>query len=148
MAQTPDPDRTKHWLVRPRTIRLLWLIFGTVLALTVLAGLFVDFKPHFGIEDSGLKTIFVDRERLEHLSPYLEELDLRVEVLGAARLSPGSEGVASSVGFDVGGGVSADLGMGLHLAVSAAVRQAGGDVGGEDYSERFIDDLGELGWVF
>lgn len=77
-----------------------------------------------------------------------EELDLRVEVLGAARLSPGSEGVASSVGFDVGGGVSADLGMGLHLAVSAAVRQAGGDVGGEDYSERFIDALGELGWVF
>ncbi|MGE0625676.1 MAG: class I adenylate-forming enzyme family protein [Pseudomonadales bacterium] len=35
-------------------------------------------EMHFGIEDSGLKTIFVDRERLEHLSPYLEELDLKV----------------------------------------------------------------------
>ena len=32
----------------------------------------------FGIHDSGLKTIFVDRERLEHLSPYLDEQDLNV----------------------------------------------------------------------
>jgi long-chain acyl-CoA synthetase len=32
----------------------------------------------FGIHDSGLKTIFVDRERLEHLSPYLDEQDLDV----------------------------------------------------------------------
>jgi len=35
-------------------------------------------EMHYGIADSGLKTIFVDRERLEHLSPYLEELDLTV----------------------------------------------------------------------
>jgi len=32
----------------------------------------------YGILDSGLKTIFVDRERLEHLSPYLDENDLNV----------------------------------------------------------------------
>ncbi len=32
----------------------------------------------YGIEDSGMKTIFVDRERLEHLSPYLDENDLNV----------------------------------------------------------------------
>ncbi len=32
----------------------------------------------YGIHDSGLKTIFVDRERLEHLSPYLDEQDLDV----------------------------------------------------------------------
>ncbi len=32
----------------------------------------------YGIVDSGLKTIFVDRERLEHLSPYLDENDLNV----------------------------------------------------------------------
>ena len=32
----------------------------------------------YGIEDSGLKTIFVDRERLEHVSPYLDEKDLDV----------------------------------------------------------------------
>jgi len=30
----------------------------------------------FGIEDSGLRTLFVDRERLEHISPYLDELSL------------------------------------------------------------------------
>ena len=32
----------------------------------------------YGIEDSGLTTLFVDRERLEHLSPYLDEQDLNV----------------------------------------------------------------------
>ncbi len=32
----------------------------------------------YGIDDSGLKTIFVDRERLEHLSPYLDENHLNV----------------------------------------------------------------------
>lgn len=32
----------------------------------------------YGIDDSGLKTIFVDRERLEHLSPYLDERQLDV----------------------------------------------------------------------
>ncbi|MEQ8693044.1 MAG: class I adenylate-forming enzyme family protein [Pseudomonadales bacterium] len=32
----------------------------------------------YGIDDSGLSTIFVDRERLEHLSPYLGERDLNV----------------------------------------------------------------------
>ena len=32
----------------------------------------------YGIQDSGLTTIFVDRERLEHLSPYLDEYDLDV----------------------------------------------------------------------
>lgn len=32
----------------------------------------------YGIEDSGLKTLIVDRERLEHVSPYLDRLDLHV----------------------------------------------------------------------
>jgi long-chain acyl-CoA synthetase len=32
----------------------------------------------YGVDDSGLHTIFVDRERLEHLSPYLEERELHV----------------------------------------------------------------------
>lgn len=42
----------KHWLVRPRTIRLLWVGFGVILALTVVAGLFVHQHVYFGIEDS------------------------------------------------------------------------------------------------
>ncbi len=37
----------------------------------------------YGVEDSGLKTIFVDRERLELLSPYLDTLDLNVVVVRA-----------------------------------------------------------------
>ncbi|MDH3642858.1 MAG: acyl--CoA ligase [Gammaproteobacteria bacterium] len=32
----------------------------------------------YGIDDSGLNTLFVDRERLEHLAPYLDEKDLDV----------------------------------------------------------------------
>ena len=35
----------------------------------------------YGVEDSGLKTIFVDRERLELLSPYLDTLNLNVIVV-------------------------------------------------------------------
>lgn len=50
MAKERDTEMTKHWLVRRSTIRLLWLIFAVVLALTVLAGPLVDFHPHFGIE--------------------------------------------------------------------------------------------------
>ncbi len=37
-----------HWLVRPRTIRLLWTLFVVVLALTVVAGAFVE-EGHEGI---------------------------------------------------------------------------------------------------
>lgn len=41
---------TKPWLERPRTIRLLWIVFIVVLALTVLAELFVDRHGDFGID--------------------------------------------------------------------------------------------------
>jgi hypothetical protein len=39
-----------HWLTRRATIRKLWVIFGCVLAATVLAELFVSHEAHFGIE--------------------------------------------------------------------------------------------------
>lgn len=39
-----------HWLVRPRTIRLLWAIFIAALALNVLAEAFVAWKAHFRVE--------------------------------------------------------------------------------------------------
>lgn len=39
-----------HWLLRPRTIRGLWIAFIAVLAVTVAAGLAVDMHPHFEIE--------------------------------------------------------------------------------------------------
>lgn len=41
-----------HWLVRPGTIRKLWIGFIVVLALTVLADAFVSHDAHFGIDGS------------------------------------------------------------------------------------------------
>lgn len=47
----PQPDsRDDNWLVRPSTIRLLWIVFIVILALTVLADLFVDHHGEFGID--------------------------------------------------------------------------------------------------
>ena len=42
----------QHWLVRPGTLRLLWIIFLIVLALTVLASLFTEGHARFGIDGS------------------------------------------------------------------------------------------------
>ena len=44
--------REQHWLTRPATIRVLWLVFAAVLGLSVVAGLFVHPHAHFGIEGS------------------------------------------------------------------------------------------------
>jgi acyl-CoA synthetase (AMP-forming)/AMP-acid ligase II len=57
----------------------------------------------YGIDDSGLETLFVDRERLEHLSPYLEERSLSVIAVrtrhSAGRgVQPWSEFVRSGCG--------------------------------------------------
>lgn len=40
----------KHWLVRPDSIRILWRVFIAILALTVIAELFVTHHPYFGID--------------------------------------------------------------------------------------------------
>lgn len=40
---------TQHWLVRPRTIRLLWTMFIAVLALTVVAEFFISEPAHDGL---------------------------------------------------------------------------------------------------
>ena len=39
-----------HWLVRPQTIRGIWIGGLAVLALTVLADLVVEHHPYFGID--------------------------------------------------------------------------------------------------
>jgi hypothetical protein len=36
-----------HWLVRASTIRLLWMVFIAILAVTVLLDLVVEHHPHF-----------------------------------------------------------------------------------------------------
>lgn len=49
----------KHWLTRPETIRRLWWAFGVVLALTVLAELFVTHEAHFAVEQlTGFYALF------------------------------------------------------------------------------------------
>ena len=41
---------TKHWLVRPETIRRLWLVFALILAATVVAGGFVHGHAYFALD--------------------------------------------------------------------------------------------------
>lgn len=43
-------ERKKHWLVRPKTIKILWVVFGVVLALTVAAGALIPIKGYFGAD--------------------------------------------------------------------------------------------------
>ncbi len=47
---TPN-DNEQHWLVRPATIRKLWWGGCIVLALTVVAQLFIKVKGYFGVDD-------------------------------------------------------------------------------------------------
>ena len=45
-----ESNHDDHWLVRPRTIRLLWQIFAGILALTVLAQVGVKIKGYVGVD--------------------------------------------------------------------------------------------------
>lgn len=47
----PDRNDSDHWLVRPGTIRKLWIGFGVILLLTVLAQAVVSVKGYFGMDD-------------------------------------------------------------------------------------------------
>lgn len=46
------PNNDDHWLVRPRTIRLLWIAFVAVLVATVAVNLIVEPHGEFGIDGS------------------------------------------------------------------------------------------------
>jgi len=48
-AATPPPVGG-NWLSRPGTIRVLWIVFIAVLAVTVAAELFVHLHPRFRLE--------------------------------------------------------------------------------------------------
>ena len=39
-----------HWLVRDSTIKRLWIVFAIILAATVLADLFIQHHPYFGLD--------------------------------------------------------------------------------------------------
>ncbi|MBA4782769.1 MAG: hypothetical protein H2045_06065 [Rhizobiales bacterium] len=45
-----DKPDSEHWLVRPATIRIIWIVSIITLALTVIADFFVTHHPHFGID--------------------------------------------------------------------------------------------------
>ena len=47
--ERPHTD-DNHWLVRPATIRGLWIGFSVVLALTLLAQLAITIKGEFGVD--------------------------------------------------------------------------------------------------
>lgn len=44
------PDEPTHWLVKPETIRMLWIVFGVILAAVAAGDLFVKHYEHFGID--------------------------------------------------------------------------------------------------
>lgn len=43
-------EQEKHWLVREKTIRLLWRVSLVILSLLVIADFFVVAYPYFGID--------------------------------------------------------------------------------------------------
>jgi len=47
MAKRPDDT---PWLVRPSSIRILWVVFIAILAGTVLADFFIDHHGEFGVD--------------------------------------------------------------------------------------------------
>ena len=48
--QQSPPSTDDHWLVRPATIRGLWIGFSLILALTVIAQAFIKIKGYFGVD--------------------------------------------------------------------------------------------------
>jgi hypothetical protein len=42
-------NQRKHWLVRPKSIRMLWVAGGVILALTVVAEAFIETHPRFAL---------------------------------------------------------------------------------------------------
>ena len=45
-----NEPRDDSWLSRPETVRWLWIVFGVVLALTLLAQLVFDSPGYFGVD--------------------------------------------------------------------------------------------------
>lgn len=45
-----DDQKNLHWLVRPGTIRKLWIGSGVILALTVLVQLVIPLKSKFDVD--------------------------------------------------------------------------------------------------
>ncbi len=48
--QSAPSEQETHWLVRPKTIRMLWWVFAVILAITVVLQFFIPIKGYFGID--------------------------------------------------------------------------------------------------
>lgn len=46
-----EPTETEPWLVRPASIRKLWIGFAVLLAATVLGQALIPVKGYFGVDD-------------------------------------------------------------------------------------------------
>lgn len=51
MTGSKDEHSSDHWLVRPSTIRRLWIAGIGVLMLTLLAEFYIPTKGYFGLDD-------------------------------------------------------------------------------------------------
>ena len=52
MNSETNKKSEKHWLVRPKTIRLLWILMFVILAITVFLQFGAHIHGHFGIDES------------------------------------------------------------------------------------------------
>jgi hypothetical protein len=43
-------EKSKHWLVRAKTIRFLWILFIVVLILLLIPDFYIHQHAHFGLE--------------------------------------------------------------------------------------------------
>lgn len=50
MAKTVTPKDDDHWLVRPQSIKMMWIGGIAILVILVLCDLVVEHHPHFGID--------------------------------------------------------------------------------------------------
>lgn len=50
MNNSRTADNSDHWLVRPSTIRMLWWVFGVLLAGLVALQLVIKVKGYFGVD--------------------------------------------------------------------------------------------------
>lgn len=50
LSQAALSEQEMHWLVRPSTIRKLWIAFAVILGLTLVAQLFIHLHEYFVVD--------------------------------------------------------------------------------------------------
>ena len=52
MIKQNDSEKSVHWLVRPTTIRWLWIIMFVILAVSVVLQFGAHIHGHFGVDET------------------------------------------------------------------------------------------------